>query len=429
LAKHNENYSKEKPKRKFNLHPAYDMIPNLMKIFETPFLFLIFFTVAACVWVWRGIRALRSRKLIPILIPSKQEKPPAGGEWVSVIIPAKNEEKNIRRCVESLQIQNYPNFEILVVNDNSTDQTETILQEMKIPKLPLETRNTSIIPFYKRTAYLNCPRTPAGWTGKNFALATAIAKAKGHWLLFTDADTVHEPHSLSVVMNHVQKNNLALLSLLPRCIALGFSENLLQPFAMATLGLWFPMEKVNDPKNPLFFANGQYLLIERRLYEKMEGHQSVKQAFLEDFALMKKAKQAGAKTQCALGSFLYGTRMYDSFVKSWRGWRRIYLHAFQKNGWVLLQKSLSLGAFSVLPFVLFIPLSFLAASQGGFYSITWIAGLAVLLLILLSTWKTFEFIRISPQYSLLHPIAAFLLTLILWDALGRAISREETKWR
>ena len=364
--------------------------------------YFLFWGTVLGVWTFRTLRLLITLRKTPRIVPQKgtgfSGETQSLSPFVSVLIPAKNEENNIRACVESLQNQKDAAFEIIVINDNSSDQTESILKSMG-------------------QTYVNCPLPPEGWTGKNHALHYGVAQAKGEWLLFTDADTRHEPHGLSASLAHAQKNGLELLTLLPSCLTGSFIENLVQPLAMAFLGLWFPLEKVNDPKSPLYFANGQYLLMKRSLYQKTGGHKAVAGEFLEDFALMQKTKQLGAKAQCGFGQSVYGTRMYDSFDTIWRGWRRIYLHAFQRKPLTLVRKALVVLVFSVLPFALY------AFSHGGHFSTLVIAVLVVI------CWRAYTVVRAKGAYALFHPLAALIIFLILTDAARMAFLKEKTFWR
>lgn len=253
--------------------------------------------------------------------------------------------------------------------------------------------------------------------------------AKGEWLLFTDADTRHEPESVSAVVAHARSRGLRFLSLLPRCLTNGLIEDIIQPSAMVFLGLWFPIQKINDPHSSVYFANGQYLLMERKLYEEIEGHAKVKEEFLEDFALMKNAKQTGARTECALGAEIYGTRMYDSFPAMWRGWRRIYLHAFRKNPAALFLKFSSVALFSVVPFAAFLPLTFLARQNPERYAFLWQASIPLLIYILILCWKAYGIVKAKRLFAVLHPLAAFLIAMILLDASWMAATKQPTQWR
>ncbi|MCH7882006.1 MAG: hypothetical protein IIB69_10640, partial [Proteobacteria bacterium] len=172
-------------------------------------------------------------------------------------------------------------------------------------------------------------------------------------------------------MAYALSHELRFLTLLPQCLAFGFMEKLIQPCAMTYLGLWFPIQKINDRRSKVYFANGQFILMERSLYESIGGHKAVRAAFLEDFAMMEKAKKMGAPICCALGVNVYGTRMYDSFQSIWRGWRRIFLHAFCEQPWELCRKMLSVLFFSVLPFALLLPLTVEMWQRHNGFTLMW----------------------------------------------------------
>lgn len=360
----------------------------------------------ALAWLYRTARLLATLKRTHQLKIRKPGVAPS----VTVLIPAKNEEKNIRACWESLKNQDYPNYEILVVNDNSSDQTEVILKSLG-------------------AKYINSPPAPQGWTGKNHALYYGSREVKSEWLLFTDADTRHEPGSISSAIAHAEENKLQFLTLLPHCLTGSLIEDFLEPIAMAFIGLWFPLEKVNDPASPLYFANGQYLMIRRELYEKLGGHEGVRGEFLEDFALMKKTKEARARAECAFGTNLYGTRMYDSFDTLWRGWRRIYLHAFRRNPILLSHKALGVLFFSILPFVFFLSLGISGEINLSKNPLLVLSSAGTLALILITTWQTYGLVKAKKIYSLLHPFAAIVILFILLDAIGMALGKKQTVWR
>ncbi len=364
------------------------------------------------VWAQRAKRALQTVTKVPAIKPGK-DTPPNPAEKVSVIIPAKNEEKNIRECLERLLSQDYPNFEVIVADDRSTDRTAKILES-----------------FGGKIRVVAVPPTPDGWTGKNFAIHSALPAATGSWYLFTDADTRHERFSVSASLAHAAARDYDFLTLLPRCIAETFVEKLIQPTAMGFMGLWFPIDKVNQPRSKMVFGNGQYLLIRKSLYQKMGGHAAVREEFLEDFALVGKAKKMGARVQCAFGVPVYGTRMYDSFAGIWRGWRRIYLHACQRNAFKLALHAFSALFFSVVPFLTFIQIALLAYVGHSAKSAFLVATHACLLVIILGiAWKTYGMVKANRLFALLHPVAAFFLGMILFDATLMAATKQKTVWR
>ena len=420
------------------------MIPPVEKIWNPLFWFYL---AVGLVWAYRSRLALETLKRTPVVAPSESSGA-SEKERVTVIVPAKNEEKNIETCVRSLLAQDYPHLEIIVVNDNSTDRTEAILNVLGLQIQNSEAVGTQINernyiknkilhssgeyqeaggPAFR---YFNNPTAaPPGWTGKNFAIHQAIPHAAGSWLLFTDADTRHEKSSVRSALGHAQSRDLEFLTLLPECLTGSFLEKMIQPLAMALLGLWFPMQKVNDPKSGVIFANGQFLLMTRALYRKTGGHEAVRGEFLEDFALMRKTRALGARAECAFGYRIFGTRMYDSLSAIRRGWRRIYLHAFQRRPEILFSKTLGVLAFSLLPFALFPFLTAKALAFPKLYGFSWGAAFVILIFILATSWRAYRFVKVNPLYAFLHPAPMFFLMLILGDAAWTAAAKKPTVWR
>ena len=388
-----------------------------MKIIADPLPSLLVLILAG--WIYRSWRALSELKQAPLITPDPQAPRLKN---VSILIPAKNEEKNIAACLNSLLPQLRERDEIIVINNCSRDRTETILQELGAQEITLGDLPTD--PMIK-LKYLNTPETPGEWTGKNFALHLGIYYVSGDWLLFTDADTRLQPGSVNATISFAEKNRVDLLTLLPRCLTEGFWEHLLQPCAMAYTGLWFPVRKINDPASKVYFGNGQYILTRKDHYQRIGGHAAVKEAFLEDFALMKKTKEIGARGICAFGMEVYGTRMYDSFGAIWRGWRRIYLHGFEQKTLRLLKCAMSVFCFSILPLIVFLLLLLTAP-----HSVTSLALCLVILGILFATaWKAFGIVKARKPYALLHPFAALVLFFILLDAAQMALLKRPTHWR
>ncbi len=379
----------------------------------------IFFVMALMLWIYRSARAITTLIKAPRL--ETQIMPPACGK-VSILVPAKNEEANIQTCIESLSAQHYPDFEIIAINDNSTDRTRDIL--LSLGAQPADRPAAK----GQKLRYVDSPPAPAGWTGKNHALACGVPFAEGDWLLFTDADTRHETGALSAALAFMEKRGLIMLTLIPRCLAHGFWEVLVQPVAMALMGYWFPLEKINDPASKVYFGNGQYLLMHRRAYEAAGGHTAVKGEFLEDFALFKKTKQAGLPCAAAIGIDFFGTRMYDTFARMWRGWRRIYLHAFERRTLSLAARALGLILFSVFPFAWLIAAA-LGWHWGSQSEGLGVLALAVAAIAIATSWKAYKVIGASRKYAWLHPLAALIIAGILVDAARVAITKSQTKWR
>lgn len=223
---------------------------------------------------------------------------------VSIIVPARNEEASLQACLESLLTQQGISFEVVVVDDGSTDRTRAIAES------------------YPAVRIMSAPPLPRGWCGKSNALAFGARKARGDWFLFTDADTVHEPGSLRRAVMEAEKNNADLLSYSPRQVAKTFWERAVMPLVFSELAVTFRPAEVSDPASPAAAANGQYLLIRRNAYETVGGHSSVAASLLDDVDLARSVKQSGGRLLFRFGGDAVQTRMYRTFSQLKEGWTK-----------------------------------------------------------------------------------------------------------
>jgi glycosyltransferase involved in cell wall biosynthesis len=244
---------------------------------------------------------------------------------VSVIIPARNEEVSLGTCLESLIAQTGVDFEIIVVNDHSTDRTREIAASF--PKVKV----------------IEAAPLPVGWTGKNNAVATGARHASGQWLLFTDADTVHMLGSLARALSEAEQSNVELLSYSPEQIAVTFWEIATLPVIFAELAREYPPSKVSDPSSPVAAANGQYILVRRDTYYTVGGHAAVAGDILEDVALARAVKNSGRKIRFRYAADAVRTRMYRNFAQLREGWTKNLAILFPRPGW-LAMKTLALWA-------------------------------------------------------------------------------------
>ncbi len=236
---------------------------------------------------------------------------------VTAIIPAKDEEATLGDCLASVRSQSYPNLEILVVDDRSDDRTADVALE-----------HAALDP---RIKLISIRDLPAGWTGKTHALHVAAEQARGRWFWFLDADTRHEPDSLTIVLEYARGHGAAMASLLPEMRCESFWERVVQPLAGVILVQSYPLFWANDPKRKLAFANGQYILISREAYEAVGGHAAVRDKFVEDIHLARLVKGAGLGSRTAIAHGIGSTRMYTSLPQLIRGWSRILYDALDRN--------------------------------------------------------------------------------------------------
>ena len=223
---------------------------------------------------------------------------------VSVIVPARNEEASLEACLHSLTAQSGVSFEIIAVDDGSTDRTREIAQSFPSVRI------------------VNAGPPASGWTGKNNAMYAGQTVARGEWLLFTDADTVHKPGSLARALKEVGQRGAVMLSYSPEQEVHGFWENAVMPVIFAELAATYRPSLVCDPKSPAAAANGQYILIAREAYDAVGGHAAVSGSLLEDVALAKAVKASGRKIFFRFGDDAVRTRMYRSFAQLREGWTK-----------------------------------------------------------------------------------------------------------
>jgi len=221
---------------------------------------------------------------------------------VSVIVPARNEEACLSECLRSLAGQSHASYEVIVVDDDSTDRTRPIAESF-----PVRVVAADPLPF--------------GWSGKCNAAWSGARQARGKWLLFTDADTKHTPDSIASGTAEATKFGAGLLSYSPKQEVCSFWERALMPVIFSELATTYSPKEVCEPKSPAAAANGQYLLIRRDAYDAIGGHAAVASAILEDVELARRAKQAGYVLQFRW-SDVVSTRMYRSFSRMWEGWTK-----------------------------------------------------------------------------------------------------------
>lgn len=284
---------------------------------------------------------LHTQYHLDILVEPGQvpEEPPL----ISVCVPARNEARNIGRCVEALLAQTYPNFEIIVLDDCSTDATSEILQNLA------KVANLRKVPIN----ILNGSELPPGWAGKPHALTQAAAAARGEWLCFVDADTFVTPDALAAVYAKAVETKADLFTIMTKQIMLTFWERAILPLVMTALSVGFSPRKVNDPNRKDAIANGQFIFIKRAVYEAVGGHAAIKGSIVEDKDMATLVKSSGCRLVIADGQKVASTRMYTSLPEMWEGWtKNIYLGLRDDRGLLLLGV---FGAFLAFTTALLLP--------------------------------------------------------------------------
>ena len=262
--------------------------------------------------------------------------------YVQVIVPARNEEECIGRCLQSLLSQQGIDFQVTVVDDCSTDRTRAIAES-----------------FAGVRVIGSCEPTQ-GVSGKCNALMAGAQGSQARWLLFTDADTFHYPGSLAAAVAEAEERGVDLLSYSPEQEVVTWSEQALMPVVFADLTRTYPTEQVNDPASPVAAANGQYLLVRREIYERLGGHRAVATKVLEDVELARLFKNSGRKIGFRYGAGLVQTRMYRSWSSVVEGWTKNLALLFPHS---VLLAVLRLLEFSIITGALIAGIIFLVQHQ------------------------------------------------------------------
>lgn len=358
---------------------------------------------------------------------------------------AKDEEANIETCVRSVLAQDYPNFELIVVDDRSRDGTPAILAKLASECNVRRTDDSLASPVGKggqkgvapsavTMRVLTVHELPDGWFGKNNAMRQGVTASTGEWLLFTDADCrFTSKKAISAAMNAALGQKTDFLSIIPLLDAHAAWEHILQPVCALVLMFWFRPEKVNDPRCKSAYANGAFMLMTRRCYDGVGGHNAVRTELNEDIQLARLAKQAGFRLRVVENDELYRTRMYATFRQAWRGWSRIFAGSLLRPARVFAAASMVL-VFSTIPWpAALASLAFWLAGSDGNSARLWaisatIWGAAVILMHV-CLWGLYGALGFGRRWSLLYLPGAALMFGILLNSLAKVMGTTSTTWR
>jgi len=236
---------------------------------------------------------------------------------VSVMIPARNEEENIGACLESLLMQDYPDFEVIVLDDHSTDRTWEILQKFKgNPRLTL----------------MQGKELPADWYGKHWACHQMSRAAEGELFVFTDADTRHHRNSIRSAVAALIEEKADLITAIPREETGTFGENMLIPAMPFAITSFLPLPIAHNIRWPAFSATiGQFMLFRRSSFERIEGYEAIKHKQVDDMALGQRIKKLGLRWRFFDGQDRISCRMYRGFKEAFTGFGKTVFSAFNRK--------------------------------------------------------------------------------------------------
>ena len=345
----------------------------------------------------------------------------ASWPFVSIIVPARNEERNLPALLPSLLTQTYPagRYEVIVVDDQSTDATPQILAEAaaRDPRL----RVISGTPL------------PDGWKGKPHAMAQGAAVARGDWLLFTDADTVHHPAALVSAVADACDRQADLYTINPDMVLDGPAERLIMPIAALGIATFYSPREVNDPNSFVAIANGQFLLVRRTVYDAVGGIAAVRNEIAEDLAFARVIKGRHYRLCLTAGKALMRVRMYQSLDEIWEGWGKNVVLSFRTQPLNALRQIPALATGGVLPFALLGGFAWQTLRRRGPAR----RGAALSLLLALSQAaavlglkrRVDGWLGLGWGWTFTYPLGILLFTLILLDSLRRLVTGQGVTWK
>ena len=329
--------------------------------------------------------------------------------FVSIIIPARNEENDIENCILPLLNQDYPNYEILIIDDQSTDSTWQILEKLK--------EKSSLIQIFKSE------KLPKGWKGKTHALHQLTKHAKGEIIIGIDADMEPKTTLISWTVGNMQRHKVDSLSAWPKHKLPSFWENFTVPVIYISTGFLIPLQFIKNTKPPIFcHAIGQFIAFKASSLKAIGGYEIVKNKINEDVNIAREIKRAGFKHVFLDGKYHISGNMYDGLKESFLGIERTIFEFFDKKFYPIVILSLFLiGTLILPPFLLFLPL---------FGASLWNLLFGLCSTAILLAWGITLFQRRLKWYSpFFFPIQMGMIIVIAWKSVFDGKSGRGYIWK
>lgn len=349
------------------------------------------------IWVYFGLLLFISLKKKPIFYGSDRAVNEITYPSLSIIIPACNEEEAIDQAVSRLLDQDYPDFEVIAVNDRSTDSTGAILEELNVK--------------YPQLKVINITDLPPQWLGKNHAIYQGVKHAQGEWLLFTDADIIYSPGSLKKTVSYALHNKLDHLTINPDVISNGFFHSGFISFFLFVVTFLFVVSKSA--------GIGAFNLIKRSAYQEIGGYEAIALQPVDDYSLGKLVVKKGFKQCFGYSRGLITVKLYNNLSASIKGIEKNQFAGTNYNVIGTLAYCSLILFLHVYPFV------------GLFFGSVWARAMCGLTIVNIAAFYNFskKYLDISLKHFIIHPISASLYTWAVFNSMIKILKRDGIEWR
>jgi chlorobactene glucosyltransferase len=381
---------------------------------------IVFFT-----WLCLLIYSIKSIKYVPKLNQHLPKNFNIHFPLVSIILPSRNEEKYIEKCLDSMLKQDYPDFEIIAINDSSIDKTEELIK--KYSNRISNIANCKII-------YVDAGPKPEGWTGKNWACYQGYLQSSGDLFLFTDADTTQNLSTITLAVTHLLSEKLDSITAIPKILANDFWTKITLPILWTFSLARFSALKANDPKSKVGYFFGSFFIITRKAYEAVGTHKSVKEEIVEDGELGRKVKDQGFSLRVVHGEeYIRAVWARDS-SSLWHGLRRLVIPLYKKE-----KIKASMMAFTTFVLLLFplimLPFSIInSIGDGQKYVVNnqimlFLTIMPILLLVITSVLQLKYALFQNPLYSIAFPLSGSFVFAAFLSSIISANQKDAVSWQ
>ena len=372
--------------------------------------------IAALLWNWYNAKDVE-------VISAAMEFPLSDHPKVSILIPARNEADILQSSLPRFLAQDYDNYEVILVDDDSTDDTKHVARRL-------------LSQYPDRLRMLRVEHLPPGWVGKCHALQVGFQQAQGEWILATDADILFHPKALRAGLWIARRQQAELVSIFSFVECVSFWEKILLPGFSLMLASIFPVRKINDSRSTVAIASGGYILMRRRMWADLGGYEAIRSEMIDDLNTARIVKHSGHRIFAAPTRNLLSTRMYQDFHEIWEGLRK---NAFAGNrysvakllgvvGGICLTNLLPLAALCYAAAAL-MGVGDAAAGEAGRYQLILALSCAEFLLAAAIHMPMLIYYRIAVGYAFLAPFAGIIYACISLDSMFRTLLGHGVSWK